>query len=175
MWVMVDIEADGPCPGLYSMTEIGAVAIVEGIEPVEMPSFYSSFKPISDNYVQQALDVCGHTREGTMEFDDPAKAMQKFASWLGNLKGRPRFISDNNGFDWQFVNYYCWKFLGGNPFGHSSTNQGSLYKGMVGDVFKSFKHLRKTKHTHHPVDDCVGNVEALLHMKDKLGLKISFK
>lgn len=33
-----------------------------------------------------------------------------------------------------------------------------------------FKHLRKTKHTHHPVDDA----EALLDMKDELGLKINW-
>jgi len=27
------------------------------------------------------------------------------------------FISDNDGFDWQFVNWYFWHFLGQNPFG----------------------------------------------------------
>jgi hypothetical protein len=43
---------------------------------------------------------------------------------------------------------------------------------MVKDSFASFKHLRKTKHTHHPVDDAKGNAEALLHMKESLGLKI---
>jgi hypothetical protein len=50
-------------------------------------------------------------------------------------------------------------------------NLGSLYKGLVQDTFKNFKHLRKTKHTHHPVDDARGNAEALLQMKE-LGLKI---
>lgn len=33
---------------------------------------------------------------------------------------------------------------------------------------------RKTKHTHHPVDDTKGNAEALIAMKN-LGLKISIK
>jgi hypothetical protein len=36
-------------------------------------------------------------------------------------------------------------FTGGNPFGHSSTNLGSLYKGMARDMFQNFKHLR-TRH-----------------------------
>jgi hypothetical protein len=49
-----------------------------------------------------------------------------------------------------------------NPFGHSSTNLGSLYKGLEKDFSKSFRHLRKTAHTHHPVDDAKGNAEALL-------------
>jgi hypothetical protein len=63
-------------------------------------------------------------------------------------------------------------FLGANPFGFSSTDLGSLYKGLVKDAFVNFKHLRKTKHTHHPVDDARGNAEALLEMKEKMGLKI---
>jgi hypothetical protein len=62
----------------------------------------------------------------------------------------------NNGFDWQFVNWYFHAFLGKNPFGHSSTNLGSLYKGLVEDMSKSFKKLRRTRHSHHPVDDARG-------------------
>jgi len=64
---------------------------------------------------------------------------------------------------------------GNNPFGHSSTNLGSLYKGIKNDMFTNFKHLRKTIHTHHPVDDAKGNAEALLYMKNEMGLKISLK
>jgi hypothetical protein len=40
------------------------------------------------------------------------------------------------------------------------------------DTRENFKHLRKTKHTHHPVDDAMGNAEALLRMRDEMGLKI---
>lgn len=43
---------------------------------------------------------------------------------------------------------------------------------MVKDIFVNFKHLRKTKHTHNPVDDAKGNAEALLQIKDQYGLKI---
>ena len=42
------------------------------------------------------------------------------------------------------------------------------------DTFKTFKYLRKTKHTHNPVDDAKGNAEALLTMKKEFGLKIKF-
>jgi len=42
-------------------------------------------------------------------------------------------------------------------------------------MFKNFKHLRKTTHSHHPVEDALGNAEALLHMKMEMGLKISLK
>ena len=74
--------------------------------------------------------------------------------------------------DWIFIQWYFIHFLGENPFGYTSTNIGSLYKVLVGDVFKNFKHLRKTSHTHHPVDDAKGNAEALLYMQNEMGLKI---
>jgi len=45
---------------------------------------------------------------------------------------------------------------------------------MMKDSRASWKHLRKTKHTHNPVDDAMGNAEALLEMQ-KMGLKIDFK
>ncbi len=80
-----------------------------------------------------------------MDFDDPRAVMEGFADWLASLKTkRLLFISDNNGFDWQFVNWYFHHFLGKNPFGFSSQNLGSLYKGLVKDTFSTFKHLRKT-------------------------------
>ncbi len=167
-WFMVDVETDGPCPGLYSMISFGVIAVKPGLDQ----TFYAQCAPISDQYLPEALAISGHTRKECLAFPDPKIAIGKLASWLQQTsKGRPYFISDNNGFDWQFINYYFHKFYGRNPFGHSSTNLGSLYKGLVKDTFKNFKHLRKTKHTHHPVDDAKGNAEALLQMKE-MGLII---
>jgi hypothetical protein len=168
-WVMVDVEADGPIPGGYSMVCLGAVLVREGLGE----TFYGRLRPISDKWVPAALAVSGFTREETLLFNEPEAVMRGFAEWLKASAGRrPGFISDNNGFDWQFVNWYFWHFTGANPFGHSSANLGSLYKGLVRDTFQSFKHLRRTAHTHHPVDDARGNAEALLEMK-RMGLKIA--
>ncbi|MEM7557580.1 MAG: exonuclease domain-containing protein [Planctomycetota bacterium] len=170
-YVMVDVEADGPIPGDYSMICFGAVIV----EPALERSFYGQLKPISDAFIPEALAVSGISREQCMGFGEPGAVMSAFRDWLkANSSGRLLFVSDNNGFDWQFINWYFHHFLGDNPFGFSSTNLGSLYKGLQNDTFVNFKHLRKTKHTHHPVDDAKGNAEALLQMKD-MGLKISFK
>jgi hypothetical protein len=169
-YIMVDIESDGPIPGDYSMVCLGAVIVEPGLER----SFFGQLKPVGVKWNEEALELCGLSREATLQFDDPKVVMTRFDGWLQqNCAGRPMFISDNNGFDWQFVNYYFHHFLGKNPFGHSSTNLGSLYKGMVKDTHQNFKHLRQTRHTHHPVEDALGNAEALLHMKDEMGLKIN--
>ena len=171
-YIMVDIEADGPIPGDYSMVCFGAIVV----EPSLKKTFYGQLKPISEEWIPQALNVSGFSREETLQFDEPKSVMETFGNWLNaESEGRPIFISDNNGFDWQFINWYFHHFLDKNPFGFSSVNLGSLYKGVVRDTFKNFKHLRKTKHTHHPVDDARGNAEALLHIKQVFGLKISLR
>lgn len=168
-YIMVDVESDGPIPPDYSMICFGAVVVDEPLDR----TFYGQLRPISENWKPDALQVSGFSREQTLGFDDPKEVIAKFVQWVRlNSKSRPIFISDNNGFDWQFINYYLWHFLGENPFGHSSTNLGSLYKGLVKDTFQNFKRLRKTAHTHNPVDDALGNAEALLHMKREMGLKI---
>lgn len=170
-YIMVDIESDGPIPGDYSMISFGAVVVDEILDK----TFYGKLKPISDKFIPEALDVSGHSREEVMLFPDPTKVMEDFAVWVKSVStDRPIFISDNNGFDWMFICWYFHHFTGNNPFGFSSQNLGSLYKGLEKDTFKNFKHLRKTKHTHNPVDDAKGNAEALLTMKKEMGLKIKF-
>ena len=170
-YIMVDVESDGPIPGDYSMISFGAILVNDQLDT----HFYGRLRPISDKFIPEALSVSGHTREETLGFDDPRTVMEDFGAWLQGLGAKNLvFISDNNGFDWMFVCWYFHHFTGRNPFGHSSQNLGSLYKGVVGDVFKNFKHLRKTTHTHHPVDDAKGNAEALLEIKNQYNLKISF-
>jgi hypothetical protein len=171
-------EADGPCPGLYSMTELGMVVIREDLEVKDMPFFYGQFAPLPGaKWMQEALDVCNRTRLEVENFPSPADITEEMYCWLKENGGnRCMFISDNNGFDFQFVNYYLWKFIGENPFGHSSMNLGSLFKGLNRNTFESFKHLRKgIPHDHNPVHDAQGNVLALLRMKEKFDLKIKLK
>lgn len=168
-YVMVDVETDGPIPPDYSMVCFGAVIVDESLDK----KFYGELRPISENWISDRLNISGFSREQTLKFNDPKFVMVEFENWLKlNVKDKPVFISDNNGFDWQFINYYFYHFLGNNPFGYSSINLGSLYKGLVKDTTLNFKHLRKTTHTHNPVEDVLGNAEALLYMKRDMGLKI---
>lgn len=168
-YVVVDIEADGPLPGDYSMIAVGAVLVDDALET----TFYGKLRPISEQWVPSALAISGFSREETLDFDDPAEVMQQFREWLEGIERGPcAFIADNAGFDWSFVNWYFHHFCGMNPFGHNSDDLGSLYKGVVKDMRKNFEHLRVTRHTHNPVDDAIGNAEALLHLRNQLGLHI---
>lgn len=172
--IMVDIEADGPIPGPYSMISFGAVIV----EPSLSKTFYGELKPISYKWIPEALAVSGFSREKTLTFKDPTEVMTEFKEWvLTNSKGKPKFWSDNNGFDYMFTHWYFENFLGNrsDPFGHTSENINSWYKGCMRDAFVNMKHLRNRRHSHHPVDDSIGNAEALLKMKDMFNLKIPLK
>jgi hypothetical protein len=166
--IVVDVEADGPVPGTYSMVCLGAVIA----EPSLAKTFYGRTRPISEAWLPEALAISGFRREEHLLFDDPREVMVRFAAWIReNSRGRPVFFSDNLAFDWQFVNWYFHQHLGENPFGWSGRRIGDLYCGMVKDGYATWKHLRKTPHDHDPVNDARGNAEALLAMVE-MGLKL---
>jgi len=59
-----------------------------------------------------------------------------------------------------------WRHVGENPFGHSGRRIADFSAGLVGDFqsTQQWKHLRQTKHDHHPVHDALDNAEALLRL-----------
>lgn len=169
-YIIVDVEADGPIPADYSMVCFGAVLFDDALQT----TFYGRTAPIAANFVPEALAVSGFSREQHASFDDPKAVMEKFAAWLTqHARGRPVFVSDNVAFDWQWINFYFHRFTGRNPFGFSGRRIGDLYAGLMRDAGKAseWKKFRVTRHTHHPVDDAVGNAEALKKFRE-LGLKI---
>lgn len=169
-WISVDVEADGPAPGMYSMIALGAV-LVNNPEV----GFIGYLQPISEEWQPEALAISGFSREDTLEFPDPSLTMAAFNRWIKDHAEPPYiFAADNNGFDWQFVNYYFWRYLGHNPFGFSSKNINSIFHGLTKNSRASFKHLRKTKHDHNPMHDARGNAEALQHMRDEMDFKVTY-
>lgn len=162
--IVVDVEADGPCPGQYSMVCFGAVVVEESLAR----TFYGQTAPISNEWNPEALAISGISREEHEKFSSPSRTMEKFKDWVNDASSRPIFISDNLAFDWQFINYYFHRFTDSNPFGWSGRRIGDLYCGLEKDARTRWKHLRKTKHTHHPVDDAKGNAEALLYFGHRI-------
>lgn len=166
---IVDVEADGPYPGDYSMVSFGIVRVQEDM--ANAPSFYGKVAPISDIWLPDALAVSGHTREETLLFDPANVVMPEAVKFVYDNAGSSHavFVSDNNGFDWQFWNYYSHKYAGGNPFGFSSRRIGDFAAGLEKNYknANSWKKLKVTKHDHNPVNDARGNGEALIALAKK--------
>lgn len=166
---VVDIESDGPAPGLYSMVSLGCVRVDRDLAT----RFKATFAPISEQWKPDALAISGINRDQHLAYPDPAVGMETFRDFLATTsKGRPVLVSDNPAFDGQFVNYYFHRFCGENPFGFSARRIGDPYAGLKKDfgAASAWKHLRKTIHTHDPLDDAIGNAEALIAMADQYGL-----
>lgn len=173
-YIIVDIEADGEYPEErtgYSIVCFGAIVV----EPSLKKTFYGQIKPISSIWKPDALAISGFSREQHLKFDHPKEVMEKFDKWIKQVSvGHPIFVSDNLAFDWMWTNYYFHKYLGKNPFGYSGRRLGDMYCGLVKDSRAKWKHLRKTTHTHNPVDDAKGNAEVMLMFAD-MGMKIDYR
>lgn len=161
--IIVDVESNGPCPGLYSMVSFGAVVVDGRFQK----TFRGELAPITDDFIPDTYKVIGVTREQHLGFPDPEKTMKEFDSWVREIsresQNRVVMFSDNIAFDWQFINYYFHRFVGNNPLGFSGRRIGDLYAGYTRDMYgaNKWKHLRDTKHSHDPLDDAIGNAEAL--------------
>ena len=112
IYISVDVEADGPVPGRYSMTALGAVVagyMTESGEVVKLDvtapenRFYAEIAPISDEWVPEAmkvgvftgfdteaskLDTTGELRRAYIiaNGEDPEEAMTRFAKWVEDKK-----------------------------------------------------------------------------------------
>lgn len=166
--VVVDVESDGNLLGVNSMVCFGAVIVEEGLKK----TFYGRTKPISKQYIPEALAISGFSREEHEKFDNPQEVFEKFGEWLKvNCGNKPILISDNNGYDASWINWYFLTYCGTNPFGWSSRRIGDLFCGFYNDMFYKWKIHRISEHTHNPLDDAKGNAEALLYLQ-KQGFKL---
>jgi len=161
LYIATDVEADGPIPGPYSMLSLGmAVAGHRG------STFYTELKPISDQFVPEALAVSGLDRERLLrEAPTPEQAMAAAARWIDELRtlGRPVFLAAPAVWDGMFVHWYFTRFTGKSPFG--ATGAGidlrSFWMGLRGCAWnESHQHTIKESlgltglpHTHHAGED----------------------
>lgn len=168
--IIVDVETDGPIFGENSMICFGAVVLDEKLNK----TFYGQCRPGNESsWIPEALAVSGFTREETLKFQHPAITMTKFAEWIEtvNTSSRPILWSDNNQFDASWIDYYFNVHIGKNPFGWSSRRIGDVFSGFENHPYYRWKRHRKTKHTHNPVDDAMGNAEAMMYLINK-GFKL---
>jgi ribonuclease T len=154
----VDVESAGPIPGRYSMLSIGACVVGKPSE-----SFYAELKPISKDFVPDALKVSGFKLKDLQRTgESPREAMRRFERWVvaatRNLK--PVFVGFNGCYDWQFVNWYLHRFTGDNPFGFGGVDIKSYFMGCSGRPWSETTSSRLPKkfqptqpQTHNALDD----------------------
>jgi hypothetical protein len=181
VYFSVDIEADGPIPGPYSMLSMGMTVCGwfdgERFAPVDLGSFtfYAELRPISDEFVPAALEVAHLDRERLRrEGEEPIDAMTRAADWVEETagSGKPVFVGWPAAFDWMFTHWYFMRFAGRDPFGYASyVDIKSFYVARARLTLEAAspthlpKELRSPRpHTHHALGDATrqGDVFASL-------------
>lgn len=180
VYFSVDIEADGPIPGPYSMISVGvAVAGVReesftAIDPTRS-TFYRELRPISDEYDPAALAVSGLERDALLrDGTDPAVAMADLVAWVRKTAGgaRPVVVAYPACYDWMFLYWYLVRFTGASPFGHSGClDMKTLYAtkarvALTGATKRAMPPglLSQRRHTHHALDDAVEQAELFANL-----------
>lgn len=180
----VDIEADGPIPGPYSMVAIGAcvAGTYDGTtftaHPPERRTYYGELKPISDEWVPEALAVSGISRAQQLERGlEPETVMTGFAEWVEDVcaeHGRAYavFAAYPLGFDWLFTYWYLMAYAGRSPFSHGRhIDIKTLFSARSGKmIHASTKRgmpaalLGTREHTHNALDDAQGQADLLANL-----------
>ncbi|GAA0399585.1 hypothetical protein GCM10009530_59170 [Microbispora corallina] len=180
-YISVDIEADGPIPGPYSMISFGMTVAgrmagrrFERVDP-ESATFYAELRPISDAYVPESLAVSGLDRDLLLrEGRDPAEAMAAAAAWVAEVCGEtlPVLAAFPLAYDWMWIYWYFLRFTGESPFGHSRCiDIKTLYaaKAAVPVAWATKRQMpREVRsarlHTHNALDDAVEQAELLQNL-----------
>lgn len=171
IFVSVDIETDGPIPGLYSMLSFGSVAfdLTNPDKPIVVSKFErnlielegakqheSTMRDFWDKN-PEAWKVC---RENPV---DPKLAMQEYCEWLKSLPGKPVFVGYPAGFDFTFIYYYLMYFIEESPFKFQALDIKSYAMCYMQTSFReTSKHNmpkrwfdKNLKHTHCALDDAL--------------------
>ncbi|MET9341779.1 exonuclease [Nonomuraea sp. NPDC003804] len=184
LYFSVDVEADGPIPGPYSMLSFGlAVAgtfdgtSFQAMDPAK-DTFYAELQPISETYDPEALGVSGLDRAKLVaDGQAPRDAMNAAAAWIAGradeAQASPVFAAYPLGYDWMWMYWYFMTFADeGSPFGHSRClDMKTLYAAKASTpIVRSTKrtmpsHLLSARpHTHNALDDAIEQAELLQNL-----------
>ncbi|MCL8013218.1 3'-5' exoribonuclease [Streptomyces sp. AS02] len=181
LYISVDIEADGPIPGPYSMLSMGAavagVQDADGFTPAdpEQRTFYRELRPISEEFVPEALAVSGLDRERLRaEGTEPAAALTEFTAWVREVSAgaQPVMAGYPASYDWTFLYWYLIRFTGASPFGHSGcldmktlyATKAELPLRAVAKGTMPRELLSRRRHRHHALDDAIEQAELFANL-----------
>ena len=171
IFIVVDIEADGPAPGLNSMLSLAAVATTPKRETAQ---FYRKLLPLDSSAPDPGTALWWQShpeawKEVSSDQEPAAIVMADFYNWVVSLEAEPIFVASPIGLDYSFVSWYLFRFSSRNPFMNESNAIRTLdiRSYIAGKYQLSFNDSSRAKlpvsltegmpaHTHRAIDDAVG-------------------
>lgn len=160
IYVSVDMEADGPLPGVNSMLSLGAAAFVlPHKEP--LATFEVNLKPL-EGAVQDPNTMSWWSRfpeaweHATSNPVDPGEGIPAFAQWARELRdlspgGTPVLVTYPT-WDYMWVQWYLMRFEGQTPFGIGSLDIKTLAMATLKKL--RFRETSKRRMPRHWFDGC---------------------
>ena len=171
IYIVVDIEADGPVPNLHSMLSLAAVATTAD---KELGSFYRKLEPLPNatreaNTMRWWKTEPAAWEEVNKDREKPESVMRDFCQWIKSFGLEPIFVSSPVALDYTFISWYLYRYAGENPFSNdkNATRTIDLRSYIAGKYGLTFNASTRTKlpssltkgmpaHTHKAIDDAIG-------------------
>lgn len=172
IFIVVDIEADGPAVGLNSMLSFAAVATTA---TKEISRFYRKLMTLPGASSDPDTIAWWHEnmeawKEATTDPEPAEQVMTDFYNWVISFDREPIFVSNPISLDYTFVSWYLYQYAPGNPFKNDKTHSiraldiKSYVAGKYGLSFDKAKRIYWPKkltegmptHTHNALDDAIG-------------------
>ncbi|WP_158248735.1 3'-5' exoribonuclease domain-containing protein [Chromobacterium sinusclupearum] len=170
--VCVDIESNGPVAGMHSMLAFAAVAFK--LDGKILAEFSRNLQPTDGMGEHPDTMQWWRTQPeawAALQRDRvaPEAAMHDFENWLRGLPGEPVLVSHPASFDYAFLHWYSFRYLGGVAFHIAGLDIPSYAMAVLGVPYTRAKrrhwpaHLNDvaSPHSHLPLDDARGHAMAL--------------
>ena len=175
IWVCVDIESDGPVAGMHNMLAFAAVAfradgsIIAEFSRNLLPTPGMSGHPDTLAWWQTQPEAWAALQQDQVE---PQAAMADFADWIKALPGRAVLVSHPATFDFAYMHWYSFKYLGNVPFFLFGLDVNSVAMAVLGKPYSQSSRYFwpaelnevASSHTHLPLNDARGHAQAFCNL-----------
>ncbi len=179
IYISIDVEADGRVPGLSSMLSFGAAAF--SLDKELLGTFSRNLRQIEGAAAEP--DSMAFWAENPQAWeaarrdpDNAETAMPAFVAWVaevGQGYRPPVCVGMPAVYDFKWIDYYCVRFAGTNPFGFNRCLDAKSYAAayLGGDLRRaSRRNFPKAwydeglPHTHVALDDAVEQGALVMNM-----------
>lgn len=178
-YLSIDGETDGPVPGLFSLRSVGMALFSTSGNVIW--KFESNMKPLEGATVDKKTWEWWNEPEQKDAFDymlssprEPEEVFVELAQVFKTLKQTYKIfvICWPACFDWAFIQYYMYKFLGENPLGRAAkcatsyawamakTNNPNVSIHNLLDIWDD----KRFQHTHKALDDALEQGARFINM-----------
>lgn len=165
IYISTDIETDGPVPTLHSMLSFGSAAYQA--DKTLLSTFSANLHTLPTAEPHPATMQWWQTQPVAWQacrqnLQDPAQAMLDYVRWIKQLPGKPVFVGYPAVFDFMFIQWYLYKFVGQSPFSHSALDIKTYAMAMLKCSYRAAVKRNMPKHwfddlphTHIALDDAI--------------------